>query len=306
MAEPTFEQKIINTLTAEDKVIVVSIVITLLLSPVLAILWFLDEPIIVPPPIISIFLGIAVSSLLYRFLGGVQNATLTVGAFKVAGAAAVLIFVAMWSNEQLKEFVPRPGKENIPFDISKHVIPEKDSWFAVDRLTGTPVSLAFPNSNQMHSPPSRQEINALRKERSIELKEVSGEITAYINNGAESVLGHIQPSEMNDVGYFRDYSVEFFPYRVEEFSSSQREDVSAELPFLVETKGFSENYTRFSLVSKTSGKEIYDGAILLRGAEVVKVEGRYYLISVVQVNHNPETTEPYAKIYVAEIRVNHV
>ncbi len=76
-----------STFTAEDTVITVAIVITLLLAPFLTALWYLDEPILVPPPIIAIFLGIAVSALLYRFLGGVHHASFTV-------------FVAWWSNQQ--------------------------------------------------------------------------------------------------------------------------------------------------------------------------------------------------------------
>ena len=163
MTEPSLEERIVRSFTAEDKVIVISIVITLLLSPLLAALWYLDDPIVVPPPIIAIFLGISVSALLYRFLGGVQNATLTVGALKVTGTAAVLIFIAMWSNDELRQYVPGTEEQNKPFDISQHVIPSKQNWYAVDKQTGTPIELDFPVYKQKHFPPKTEEINILRK-----------------------------------------------------------------------------------------------------------------------------------------------
>ena len=45
---------------------------------------------------IALFLSAGVTALLYRFLGGVQGATFTVGALKLGGAAAVMIGVAYW------------------------------------------------------------------------------------------------------------------------------------------------------------------------------------------------------------------
>jgi len=56
-----------------------------------------------PPALIAIFLGISVASLLYRFLGGIHNATFAIGALKVTGSAAVLAGIAWWSDTQLNK-----------------------------------------------------------------------------------------------------------------------------------------------------------------------------------------------------------
>lgn len=306
MADETEIKKTIKRLSAEDIVIVVSIVLTLMLAPLLSILWFLDDPVLVPPPIISIFLGIAVSALLYRFLGGVHDASFTVGALKVTGTAAILIFVAGWANSELKQFIPEGNKPAEAFEIAKHVIPAPEKWYAVNRETGNPIALEFPSFGQKHDPPSANELNAMREKRVINLKGNPDEMIAYLNNGGNRVLGKISPAEINRMGYFRDIKIHLIPYRVVTLGSKQKEDINANLPFLVETRGFAENYTRYALISRKDNREIHEGAILLRGAEVVEYENRYYLISVVQVNHGLEDVEPYAKIYIAEIHINRV
>lgn len=306
MSDATELKKTIKRLSAEDIVIVVSIVMSLLLAPLLSILWFLDNPITVPPPIISIFLGIAVSALLYRFLGGVHDASFTVGALKVTGTAAILIFVAWWSNGELKQFIPDKKTPAEPFDLSKHVIPSPEKWYAVSKESGAPLVLEFPSFDQKHNPPPPDELNVLREDRNINIKEKGKEIIAYLNNGGNRILGKISPNEINDLGFFRDIKIQLIPYRVVTLGATQKEDINANLPFVFETRGFAENYTRYALLSKKDDREIHEGAILLRGAEVIEYEKHYYLISVVQVNHSPEDVEPYAKIYIAEIHINRI
>ncbi len=304
MPTPSIESELLKTLSVEDKIIVISILITLILSFIAPIFWFLKEPIIIPPPIIATFLGIAVSALLYRFLGGIHGTTLATGALKITGAGAVLIFVAMWSNEELKTWVPNTKAENISFDISKHVFPKKEEWYAVHRASGLPIRIEFPNFEQELKPPTFDELNSAAQNRKLNLKSLKGSAAVYINSGVDMLLGKIDEAEFNELGYHKQYKVEFIPYKVVSFSAKQKVDINPKLPFLVETKGFSENYTSYSLLSRNSNLELHRGDIYLRNAEIVNISEKYYLVSVVQVNH--ETREPYAKIYVAEIKVNYV
>lgn len=297
-----------NQLTSEDKVIIVTIVITLILSPLLTVLWFIDNPILIPPPIISIFLGIAVSALLYRFLGGVHDASFTIGALKVTGTAAILIFVSWWSNEELKEFIPKINDESKVFKISKDITPKPKTWYAVNKNDGLPIELEFPVFKEKHSPPLINELNNLRKNRNINLVENNNTIYAVIKNGSSYILGQVPINEVNNLGFskFHGIDIQLKPYRVVEFSSSQRIDINTNLPFTIETRGFSENYTRFALISKNANVKTIEDSILLRGAKVYFYKEKYYLISVIQVNHETEKREPYAKIYVAEIQAKSV
>ena len=293
-----------SSLNADDVVIVIAIVITLLLSPLLAALWFIDNPILIPPPIISIFLGIAVSALLYRFLGGVHNASFTVGALKVTGTAAILIGVAYWSNSQLEKYMPEHVPEYPAFDFENDVSPDSSAWYAVDLDTGKPVSINFRQHDQQHSAPSQNTLDELRKNRNLGLKVEDKQLLVYAKNN-DHIVGLLTEQQLKDQGYHNNDDIELRPYRVETFSSVQETDINRNLPFTFATNGFSEDYTRFILKSKQDGSTLFEDAILRRGAKIFKYQRKYYLISVVQVNHAPESIEPYAKIYIAEIMINH-
>jgi len=308
MPENSSGNVLAKKLTSEDIVIVISIVISLLLAPLLSCLWFLYSPIVVPPLIIAIFLGIAVSALLYRFLGGVRDASFTIGTLKVTGTAAIPIGIAWWSNGELKQYVAEHITHKETFDISKHVIPSSEEWFAINKQNGTPIKLEFPYFNQEHLPPTYQEIHELRKGIDIKLRQTDNMIYAVLNSGVEQTLGKIEAKEINSIGYHNKnkIGVQLKPYRVVSFGAAKREDVNNNLPFLIETKGFSNNYTRFALISRDEEKVVYESAILLRGAEVVEYDDQFFLISIVQVNHNPTDSEPYAKIYIAKIILKYV
>jgi len=72
-----------------------------------------------PPIIVSFFLATGVSSLVYRFLGGIQAVSLTWGALKITGTAAALIGIALGVNRYLEvqtlELVSAEGRYDWQF-----------------------------------------------------------------------------------------------------------------------------------------------------------------------------------------------
>jgi hypothetical protein len=54
-----------------------------------------------PPIIVAVFLATGVASLVYRFLGGIEKATINIGTLKVGGSIAALIGVAIALNGYL-------------------------------------------------------------------------------------------------------------------------------------------------------------------------------------------------------------
>jgi hypothetical protein len=54
-----------------------------------------------PPIEVSFLLATGLAALTYRYLGGIQGATYTVGALKLGGTLAALVGIAMLINQQL-------------------------------------------------------------------------------------------------------------------------------------------------------------------------------------------------------------
>ncbi len=89
--------------------------------------WYIDEIVVVAfavfgvagavflplryniPPIITAYLmSTGLAALAYRFLGGVQGSSLTVGALKLSGALAALVGIASLINHTLVSELPKP------------------------------------------------------------------------------------------------------------------------------------------------------------------------------------------------------
>jgi hypothetical protein len=72
-----------------------------------------------PPIIVSFFLATGVSSLVYRYLGGIQGASITWGAVKLTGTAAALVGIALGVNKYLEvqtlELVSAEGRYDWQF-----------------------------------------------------------------------------------------------------------------------------------------------------------------------------------------------
>lgn len=83
----------------------VVICVTVMLSLILALFFaysLVERHADYPPTLISIFLGLCVAALTYRFLGGTDGTTFQVGILKLGGSAALLIGTTWFLSERIK------------------------------------------------------------------------------------------------------------------------------------------------------------------------------------------------------------
>jgi len=62
----------------------------------------------IPPITISFLLATGLAALTYRFLGGIEGASFTVGSLKLGGALAALVGIAVLINNYLVSQMPKP------------------------------------------------------------------------------------------------------------------------------------------------------------------------------------------------------
>jgi hypothetical protein len=91
------------SLGPNDFKVVIAAVIGGFAGGILAVIYHL------PPLVISILIVTGVVSLVYGFLGGIEGASLTVGALKLGGTMAALVgFTMLFNNELLRQLPPLP------------------------------------------------------------------------------------------------------------------------------------------------------------------------------------------------------
>lgn len=86
----------------DDIVVCTAVVLGLLIALLLS--WLLvEQGAPYPPTLISVFLGIAVAALTYRFLGGTAGTEFSVGLLKLGGSAALLLGTTWFVGDRLRD-----------------------------------------------------------------------------------------------------------------------------------------------------------------------------------------------------------
>lgn len=76
------------------------------------------------------------------------------------------------------------------------------------------------------------------------------------------------------------------------------------IPFKLSTKNYGGEYSRYIFTDETDNV-LHEGSIYRRQAEIMKLQGKYYLVSVVEVDHSPGSGKnKYAKFAVGEIVID--
>lgn len=238
------------------------------------------------PFIIAVFLGTGIASLTYGFLGGVQEARFELGPLKTGGSLAALVSVAWLANYHLER--------QTRVDLHRDFKPSADSWFATDKITSLPIEVTVPRARASITPPDSDAFLA----RALGLQIRKNVVRAVAADQPDFVVGSFQQEGLKEAGFFnaldqhvRDVVVtdELFPMNSVNLDP---------LPLTLSSRRYSGEYSRYVLIDG-EGREVFEGAIYRRGAQIAQVNGRRFIVMVVAVDH--QRTRPFAKFAVGEI-----
>ncbi len=274
-----------SRLTSEDIVIIVVMAFGFLGG--LAILKLNYQPIIV-----SVLFGTGIASLIYRFLGGIENTTtITLGPVKLVGALAALIGAAWIINMKLEEQTGMGPKLSIQ--------PAPHSWFGMG-TKGNPVTVKIMEDSI--APPD----NGLTANRLI-MKSGKEQIKVFGAQNPKFQLGFLGKSDFEDFG--EDGLFNKFPKYMQNFVTTDElhpddSPVSFKrdnLPFKLNVTSFGGGNSYYQLLSLTDNSVLHEGKINTRGAEIVKLLSRHFIVSVFSVNHQRKEKKQYARFMVGEL-----
>jgi hypothetical protein len=98
---------------------------------------------VVPPIVVSFLLATGLAALTYRYLGGIQGASLKVGSLKLGGALAALVGIALLVNSRLVSQVQPPPAAQV-WELHAKVTDESRS--AIEQLEPGDFKLSPPNT----------------------------------------------------------------------------------------------------------------------------------------------------------------
>ena len=275
---PTTEKR---GLSAEDMVLVAVMALGLLGSPVMY-----AAGINIPAVMHALLLGSAVAALVYRFLGGIAAQTsFAIGALRVGGSLAALLGTAI----TIYHLFPAPV---VP--LNELFKPNINGWFAMDKASALPIRVEVASLGQLPLPNSDALANIpLTLRRSEERFVVSAKGRQNFD------LGTVTENDVRELGVNVSLSRKSEGFQVTKELKSGVEDYDLDpLPLKLRTGKYDEDFTRYALVD-ADGKE-YPGSIRRRDSEVVQVGNRFFLVAVIEINH--QHPEPWAKFAVGEIQ----
>lgn len=244
------------------------------------------------PIIVSVMFGTGIASLIYRFLGGIENSTtITLGPVKLVGALAGLIGTAWVINMKLEE-QSGMGQQQY-FDPPKH------AWFGMKK-DGSPVTIKM-LEDSISFPKEGLATNVLN------LNYQDGQIEVYGENSPDFQLGYFRENTLDSLGggVFNGFSEGVKNFLVTDKMSPEGKvmmDLSEDdIPFKLKVTGFRHDKSHFQLLNPENDELIHKSSIIRRGGEVVKVKEKYFIINVISVNHQAGEIEPYVKFSIGEL-----
>ncbi len=247
--------------------------ILLALMAVLALCIFACIALSAPPILTAVCVGLIVTAMLYRFLGGVEGASFKVTTFKAGGGVAVMAIATLFVNGELV-------KRNPLID------PSPESWVALDRNGAfTPVTIG----GTTYSP----DVSTFLRDAVWHADDDSGLIRVMEGNYG---LASLDFESLGRLGLFdwiemsQDKGIQF----TGELTAGAEYDLLPVYPFKVRATQFKDEYNGFDVLDAHDRIVFSQGLLRTRNFQLFEYVGEHYLIFVSRARHNDPNKEPWA------------
>lgn len=281
-AAETAKDSLPGKLNAEDIVIVVMGVIGFLGG---ALLYTLK----LPPIIVSVFIATGIASMVFRFLGGLKGAGFNIGTLKLSGSIAALLGCIWFINGELSR--------QVGLSLNDMFQPLPGEWIAIDKREGTPISLdVLPAGEQISVP---DDLSFL-KNNQLSITELDrGRIQIAPEGSSDFPLGFLYSYDLSEHAFFNRINLGklIITSRLE---AGGTENVRlGNYGLYLRTNDYKQEHSYYSILDRQGNVVLAEHGIEGKGAEILSINGKKYLIGVVEVNHQIE--QPYAKFIFGEI-----
>lgn len=175
-----------------EKIVIIIVLLVGLIGGV--VLVFLQAP----PIVSSIFIAMGIATLVYHFLGGINNSELNTGIIKLGGSMAALVGSAILINNLLIEQV-HSSKDLLSINSHYEVFDEGKK--PIGKLPMNEFQLAI--SNSLHVIASDSIVIGKLKFDNLKLEE-----TLHIVNNDSTLLGYLNANQLKQIGLLDNLELE--------------------------------------------------------------------------------------------------
>jgi len=242
-----------------------------------------------PPIIVSVFISTGIAAMVFRFLGGLQGAGFNIGTLKLSGSIAALLGCIWFINGELSR--------QVGLSLNDMFQPLPSEWVAIDKREGVPIALdVLPAGEQIDLP---DDLTFLKNNQLQIASLERGRIEVSPEGENHFPLGFLYAADLESHAFFNHLDLGKL------IITSRLEAGGAEKVRLgnnglyLKTNDYKQEHSYYSILDKQCNSLVAERGIEGKGAEILNISGKRFLIGVVEVNHLSET--PYAKFIFGEL-----
>ncbi len=235
------------------------------------------------PIMITAFLSLMLTSLLYAFLGGIKDAELKWKMGKIGGSLAGMAILGIFINPELEKYNP---------PISP-IAPNPNSWIAVDS-SGSFISVTIGKETY-----SKNVTEFLRNaEWGVEIDST----LIWITQGNRH-LAQLDPMAIKQVGFFD--SIKMSPGKgiqyTEQLTVGAEANLTPTYPFTIRATQFKDEYNEFQILNENNEIILERGLLRTKNFRAFEYDEKHYLIFVVRANHIDTERGPWSVFGLTQI-----
>lgn len=227
------------------------------------------------PVLVAVLLALGIAAAIFRFLGGVEGASLKTGTLRLGGSAAVFLIIAWFVNQNLV--------------VQTEIKPSPETWLALDHQQGIPVSVSVAGVERIAVPDPDVLIDHewKAKLRPQGLRLLSKAVkTGEADADDEFVLGHVASSTLQALHLFNTLDPRTLRFTRPLNAGTQGIDLKP-YPFVLNVGSFEDGLSSYELFSDST--KVAGGSLRNKDGEILHIGRQVFLLMTVAANHAPHT-----------------
>ena len=239
-----------------------------------AVSYFLKLPNI----FVAVCLTTSIVALIYRFLGGIEGASIKWKGINLVGAAAVIASGTWGVNYYLDR--QRPA-----------VIPSPESWIAIDE-SGQLIPVTI--GENIYPPDTTHFLT-----RASWYVTDDGSEELWITNGTYK-LAKLDPESLEEIGFFNWIEMGEEIRYTDRMTAGTEANLWPPLSLKIRATAFRDEFNSFEVLDQND-TIISQGTLRTRHFEIIEHGGNHYIIMVRGAVHNDPKNEPWASFAVMQV-----
>lgn len=243
------------------------------------------------PILVAVLVAFGIAAAIFRFLGGVEGASIKTGSLRLSGSAAVFLAITWVINGNLV--------------VQSEIQPNPATWLALSHQEGIPVSVTVDGVERVPVPESNVLDNhawdAELQRDGLRLSSKTAETGNTATDNNEFTFGYVASSTLQSLHLFNTF--DHGPFRFTGQLTAGTSGLSLRpYPFVLNVGRFEDELSSYEIV--LDGTSVASGSLRNKTGDALHIGEQHFLLMVTAANHAPDgkDVKPWVRFGIVELR----